>query len=33
MPAYFAKVKKEAEVEIRDEKLKAALEKVEKERN
>ena len=33
MPTYFAAIKKEAGVEIVDEKLKAAMEKAEKERN
>ena len=33
MPEFFARVKKEAGVEIMDEKLKAAMEKAEKERN
>ena len=33
MPEFFARVKKEAGVEILDEKLKAAMEKAEKERN
>jgi parvulin-like peptidyl-prolyl isomerase len=32
MPAFFALVKKDAEVEITDEKLKAAMERAEKER-
>ena len=32
MPGFFAQVKKEAGVEIMDEKLKAAMEKAEKER-
>jgi hypothetical protein len=32
MPAYFAQLKKEAGVEIIDEELRAALDKLEKER-